>query len=219
MYEQNAMIKNITISAKISSKRMVTCSLFISHRISFITFRSTLPVLWFLIYAEYPTNSKQKLYLQNSLKTFFQRRLKLFTSPLRYLGTVGTLRVSLGTTWQSAAYSPSAVGLRLLRFRVIENYEREQRKTCRYHESTFTQSDNPEKTRAKGDFSILDRRFVSQRQSFLGCSDSESHAVDFGFHVSATWIPDSNSEWDSGFLELYSIFYRSGFCIPQAKIS
>ena len=92
-----------------------------------------------------PTNSKQKLYLRNSLKTFFQRRLKLFTSPLRYLGTVGTLRVSLGTTWQSAAYSPSAVGLRLLRFRVIENYEREQRKTCRYHESTFTQSDNSEK--------------------------------------------------------------------------
>ena len=34
----------------------------------------------------------------------------------------------------------------------------------------------------------------------MGCSDSESHAVDFGFHVSATWIPDSNSEWDSGFL-------------------
>ena len=28
---------------------------------------------------------------------------------------------------------------------MIENYEREQRKTCRYHESTFTQSDNPEK--------------------------------------------------------------------------
>ena len=63
------------------------------------------------------------------MKTFFQRRLKLFTSPFRYFGTVGTLRVSLGTTWQSAAYSPSAVGLRLLRFRLIENYEREERKS------------------------------------------------------------------------------------------
>ena len=51
------------------------------------------------------------------------------------------------------------------------------------------------------------------------CSDSESHAVDFGFHVSATWILDSNREWDSEFLELYSGLQSPGLRIPQAKIS
>ena len=53
----------------------------------------------------------------------------------------------------------------------------------------------------------------------MRCSDSKFHPVDFRFHVSATWIPDSNREWDSGFLELYSGLQSPGFRIPQAKIS
>ena len=42
----------------------------------------------------------------------------------------------------------------------------------------------------------------------------------FPILVSGTWIPDSNRYRDSGFLELYSRYYRKpGFQIPQAKIS
>ena len=39
------------------------------------------------------------------------------------------------------------------------------------------------------------------------------YAVDSGFLVCGTWIPDSNRQWDSGFLELYSGFQSpdSGF--------
>ena len=42
-----------------------------------------------------------------------------------------------------------------------------------------------------------------------------------GFQIffSRTWIPDSNCQWDSGFLHLYSGFQGPGFRIPQAKIS
>ena len=46
----------------------------------------------------------------------------------------------------------------------------------------------------------------------MRCSDSKFHPVDFRFHVSATWIPDSNREWDSG-------LQSPGLRIPQAKIS
>ena len=35
---------------------------------------------------------------------------------------------------------------------------------------------------------------------------------------SGTWILDSNRQWDSGFLELYSGFQRPGFRIPQSLI-
>ena len=35
---------------------------------------------------------------------------------------------------------------------------------------------------------------------------------------SGTWILDSNCEWDSGFLYLYSEFQGPGFRIPLAKI-
>ena len=37
--------------------------------------------------------------------------------------------------------------------------------------------------------------------------------------VSGTWILDSNRNWDSGFLELYSGFQSQGFRIPWGKIS
>ena len=39
------------------------------------------------------------------------------------------------------------------------------------------------------------------------------YAVDSGFLVCRIWIPDSNRQWDSGFLELYSGFQSpdSGF--------
>ena len=37
--------------------------------------------------------------------------------------------------------------------------------------------------------------------------------------VSRTFIPVSNRQWDSDFLELYSGFQSPGFRIPQAKIS
>ena len=42
-----------------------------------------------------------------------------------------------------------------------------------------------------------------------------------GFQIffSGTWIPDSNCQWDSGFLLLYSGFQGPGFRIPQTKIS
>ena len=42
-----------------------------------------------------------------------------------------------------------------------------------------------------------------------------------GFQIfsSGTRIPDSNSQWDSRFLQLYSGFQTPGFGIPQAKIS
>ena len=36
---------------------------------------------------------------------------------------------------------------------------------------------------------------------------------------SGTWIPDSNWQWDYGFLQLCSGFHRPGFQIPHAKIS
>ena len=37
--------------------------------------------------------------------------------------------------------------------------------------------------------------------------------------VSGIWILNSNRQWHSGFLELYSGFQSPGFWIPQAKIS
>ena len=42
-----------------------------------------------------------------------------------------------------------------------------------------------------------------------------------GFQIffSGTWIPDSNCQWYSGFLLLYSGFQGPGFRIPQTKIS
>ena len=49
--------------------------------------------------------------------------------------------------------------------------------------------------------------------------DSGFHAVNSGSFVSTTWIPDSNRQWDSGFLELYSGYQSPGFRIPLAKIS
>ena len=55
--------------------------------------------------------------------------------------------------------------------------------------------------------------------------DSGFHAMDSGFQVlysgffiSGTWIPHSNRQWDSGFLEQYSVFQSPGFQISQAKI-
>ena len=41
-------------------------------------------------------------------------------------------------------------------------------------------------------------------REFKKVLDSVFHAVDSGFSVSGTWIPDSNDSWDSGILELYS---------------
>ena len=46
--------------------------------------------------------------------------------------------------------------------------------------------------------------------------DSGFHAVDSRFFVSGTWVLDSNRQWDSGFLQLYSGFQIPGFCIPPA---
>ena len=43
--------------------------------------------------------------------------------------------------------------------------------------------------------------------------------LDTGFFIRGTWILDSNREWDSVFLELYSGFQSQGFHFPQAKIS
>ena len=50
-------------------------------------------------------------------------------------------------------------------------------------------------------------------REFKTVLNSGFYAVDSWFFVSGTWIPDSNNKWDSGFLELYSAFQRSGFLI------
>ena len=43
--------------------------------------------------------------------------------------------------------------------------------------------------------------------------------MDPGFLVCGTWIPDTNPQWNSGFLDQYSRFQSPGFQILQAKIS
>ena len=49
--------------------------------------------------------------------------------------------------------------------------------------------------------------------------DSEIHAMDSGFFVCGTGIPDFDLKWDFGLLELHSRFQSPRFWIPRAKIS
>ena len=49
--------------------------------------------------------------------------------------------------------------------------------------------------------------------------DYGCHKLDFGFLVGGTWIPTTNHQWNSWFLELKSGFQSPGFWIPQAKIN
>ena len=44
-------------------------------------------------------------------------------------------------------------------------------------------------------------------------------ATGFRIFVSGTWILNSNRQWGSGFLDLYSGFHSPGFQISQANIS
>ena len=46
--------------------------------------------------------------------------------------------------------------------------------------------------------------------------DSRFQVLDSRFFISGTWILDSNRQWNSGFLQLYSGFQSPGFCIPPA---
>ena len=54
------------------------------------------------------------------------------------------------------------------------------------------------------------------RQSWLLDSGLQLFSPVF---VNGTWIPDSNRQWDSGFLELNYGFQNPGSRIPQAKFS
>ena len=60
------------------------------------------------------------------------------------------------------------------------------------------------------------------RQSCLAgflAVDSGLQVLDSEFFVSGTWNPDSNVQWDTGLLELYSEFQSLGFWIVQQKFS
>ena len=50
-------------------------------------------------------------------------------------------------------------------------------------------------------------------------ADSSLQVLDSEFFVSGTWNLDSNVQWDSGLLELYSEFHNPGFLIVQQKFS